>query len=194
MQTTTKIFGNTFLFTDGWKWKCCQSRQWRKMVTLIINIHGNCFKKPTPSGVCSPPSRMPLSSVAPELHHAELKNSSSDPKDHLLSSWGPPSYPPPQSSSSVWGKLIWISQLCIICFVPILKRGGPSQWANLGLQAVKLNQYWYLLYFHVQVDFVNGPFVALDHIFDLAPSDRFLNFSFPSYGCFREGDPQNGDS
>merc|ERR1712018_20054 len=25
-------------------------------------------------------------------------------------------------------------------------------------------------------DFVNGPFVALDDIFDLAPSDRFLNF------------------
>ena len=41
-------------------------------------------------------------------------------------------------------------------------------------------------------DFVNGPFVALDDIFDLAPLDRFLNFSFPSYGCFREGDPQNG--
>merc|ERR1712074_186747 len=31
-------------------------------------------------------------------------------------------------------------------------------------------------------DFVNGPFLALDDIFDLAPSDRFLNFSFPSYG------------
>ena len=41
-------------------------------------------------------------------------------------------------------------------------------------------------------DFVNGPFVALDDIFDLAPLDRFLNFSFPSYGRFREGDPQNG--
>ena len=26
------------------------------------------------------------------------------------------------------------------------------------------------------LDFVNGPFVALDDIFDLAPSDRFLNF------------------
>ena len=25
-------------------------------------------------------------------------------------------------------------------------------------------------------DFVNGPFVVLDDIFDLAPSDRFLNF------------------
>ena len=43
-------------------------------------------------------------------------------------------------------------------------------------------------------DFVNGPFVALDDIFDLAPLDRFLNFLFPSYGCFREGDPLNGDS
>ena len=31
-------------------------------------------------------------------------------------------------------------------------------------------------------DFVNGPFVASNDIFDLAPSDRFLNFSFPSYG------------
>ena len=31
-------------------------------------------------------------------------------------------------------------------------------------------------------DFVNGFFVALDDIFDLAPSDRFLNFLFPSYG------------
>ena len=41
-------------------------------------------------------------------------------------------------------------------------------------------------------DFFNGPFVALDDIFDLAPLDRFLNFSFPSYGRFREGDPQNG--
>ena len=43
-------------------------------------------------------------------------------------------------------------------------------------------------------DFVNGPFVTLCETVDLAPSDRFLNFSFPSYGCFREGDPQNGDS
>merc|ERR1712074_233170 len=40
-------------------------------------------------------------------------------------------------------------------------------------------------------DFINDPFLALDDIFDLAPLDRFLNFSFPSYGCFREGDPQN---
>ena len=38
-------------------------------------------------------------------------------------------------------------------------------------------------------DFVNGPFVALGDSFDLAPSDPFLNFSFPSYGRFREGDP-----
>ena len=36
-------------------------------------------------------------------------------------------------------------------------------------------------------DFVDGPFVALDHIFDLAPSDRFLNFSFPSYGVSPSG-------
>ena len=36
-------------------------------------------------------------------------------------------------------------------------------------------------------DFVNGPFVALDDIFDLAPSDRFLNFSFPSYGVSPSG-------
>ena len=27
----------------------------------------------------------------------------------------------------------------------------PPQWANLGLQAVELNQYRYLPYFHVQV-------------------------------------------
>ena len=38
-------------------------------------------------------------------------------------------------------------------------------------------------------DFVNGPFLALGDSFDLAPSDPFLNFSFPSYGRFREGDP-----
>ena len=38
-------------------------------------------------------------------------------------------------------------------------------------------------------DFVNGPFVALGDSFDLAPADPFLNFSFPSYGRFREGDP-----
>ena len=38
-------------------------------------------------------------------------------------------------------------------------------------------------------DFVNGPFVALGDSFDVAPSDPFLNFSFPSYGRFREGDP-----
>ena len=31
-------------------------------------------------------------------------------------------------------------------------------------------------------DFVNGPFVTLCETVDLAPSDRFLNFSFPSYG------------
>ena len=38
-------------------------------------------------------------------------------------------------------------------------------------------------------DFVNGPFVALAKAVDLAPSDPFFNFSFPSYGNFREGDP-----
>ena len=38
-------------------------------------------------------------------------------------------------------------------------------------------------------DFVNGPFVALGDSFDLAPADPFLNFSFPSYGRFRGGDP-----
>ena len=38
-------------------------------------------------------------------------------------------------------------------------------------------------------DFVNGTFVALAKAVDLAPSDPFLNFSFPSYGNFREGDP-----
>ena len=38
-------------------------------------------------------------------------------------------------------------------------------------------------------DFVNGPFVALAKAVDLAPSDPFLNFSFPSYGRFRGGDP-----
>ena len=33
-------------------------------------------------------------------------------------------------------------------------------------------------------DFVNGPFVALDDIFDLAPSDRFLSVPFIlSFGC-----------
>ena len=32
------------------------------------------------------------------------------------------------------------------------------------------------------LDFVNGPFVTLCETVDLAPSDRFLNFSFPSYG------------
>ena len=37
-------------------------------------------------------------------------------------------------------------------------------------------------------DFVNGPFVALAKAKILAPSDPFLNFSFPSYGRFREGD------
>ena len=36
-------------------------------------------------------------------------------------------------------------------------------------------------------DFVNGFFVALDDIFDLAPSDRFLNFLFPSYGVSPSG-------
>merc|ERR1712121_580224 len=38
-------------------------------------------------------------------------------------------------------------------------------------------------------DFVNGPFVALAKAKILAPADPFLNFSFPSYGNFREGDP-----
>ena len=38
-------------------------------------------------------------------------------------------------------------------------------------------------------DFVSGPFLALGDSFDLAPSDPFLNFSFPSYVNFREGDP-----
>ena len=65
-------------------------------------------------------------------------------------------------------------------------RGEGAQWANLGLQAVELNQ---SIFCYRTPDFVNGPFVALDDIFDLAPSDWFLNFSFPSYGRFREGDP-----
>ena len=39
------------------------------------------------------------------------------------------------------------------------------------------------------VCFCNGPFVALAKTVDLAPSDRFFDFSFPSYGRFREGDP-----
>ena len=36
-------------------------------------------------------------------------------------------------------------------------------------------------------DFVNGPFVALGDSFDLAPSDWFLNFWFPSYGVSLSG-------
>ena len=39
-------------------------------------------------------------------------------------------------------------------------------------------------------DFVKGPFVALAKAVDLAPSDQFFDFSFPSYGRFRGGDPQ----
>ena len=38
-------------------------------------------------------------------------------------------------------------------------------------------------------DFVKGPFVALAKAVDLAPSDPLFDFSFPSYGRFREGDP-----
>ena len=38
-------------------------------------------------------------------------------------------------------------------------------------------------------DFADGPFVALAKAVDLAPSDPFFDFSFPSYGRFREGDP-----
>ena len=45
------------------------------------------------------------------------------------------------------------------------------------------------VFFYRTPDFVNGPFVALGDSFDLAPADPFLNFSFPSYGNFREGDP-----
>ena len=37
-------------------------------------------------------------------------------------------------------------------------------------------------FFYRTPDFVNGPSVALVDIFDLAPSDWFLNFLFPSYG------------
>ena len=37
--------------------------------------------------------------------------------------------------------------------------------------------------------FVDGAFEALSVTVDLAPSDRFFDFSFPSYGRFREGDP-----
>ena len=35
-------------------------------------------------------------------------------------------------------------------------------------------------------DFVYGAFVALGETVDLAPSDRFFDFSFPSYGRFRK--------
>ena len=35
----------------------------------------------------------------------------------------------------------------------------------------------------------DDPFVALAKAVDLAPSDRFFDFSFLSYGRFREGDP-----
>ena len=40
---------------------------------------------------------------------------------------------------------------------------------------------------HRTLDFVNGSFVALAKTVDLAPSDRFFDFLFPSYGRFREG-------
>merc|ERR1712121_192132 len=47
-------------------------------------------------------------------------------------------------------------------------------------------------------NFVNGPFVTLCETVDLAPLDRFLKFSFPSYGpkwpvfCHRTPDFVNG--
>merc|ERR1711936_545306 len=41
-------------------------------------------------------------------------------------------------------------------------------------------------------DFVNGPFVTLCETVDLAPLDRFLKFSFPSYGPKWPKMAQNG--
>ena len=44
---------------------------------------------------------------------------------------------------------------------------------------------------HRSLDFVNGLFVALDDIFDLAPSDRFLNFlNQESYRVPKKSDPR----
>ena len=47
----------------------------------------------------------------------------------------------------------------------------PPQWANLGIQAVELNQYQYLLYFHFA--FVNGV------ISPPCPEVTFDTFRFP---------------
>ena len=69
-----------------------------------------------------------------------------------------------------------------------LKSGTFFFWQNFRILARKS------VFCYRTQDFVNGPFVALGDSFNLAPSDPFLNFSFPSYGRFREGDPQNGDS
>ena len=61
--------------------------------------------------------------------------------------------------------------------------GGPGP--NYGETAVfafcrKAEKRPKIRFLHRTPDSVNGPFVALDDIFDLAPLDRFLNFSFQS--------------
>ena len=62
-------------------------------------------------------------------------------------------------------------------------KSGTFFWQNFRSSARKS------VFCYRTPDFVNGPFVALGDSFDLAPADPFLNFSFPSYGNFREGDP-----
>ena len=62
---------------------------------------------------------------------------------------------------------------------------GPPKTAQIGPSWPK----WRSVFCYRNPDFVNGPFVALAKAKILAPSDPFLNFLFPSYGNFREGDP-----
>ena len=76
---------------------------------------------------------------------------------------------------------------------PVRPRVSTLQCAKMFLMLlchtpVTIIKTTYLLTYRTP-DFVNGPFVALGDSFDLAPADPFLNFSFPSYGNFREGDP-----
>ena len=39
---------------------------------------------------------------------------------------------------------------------------------------------------HLNLNFVNGPFVALKETVHFQPWERFLDFSIPSYGCFHK--------
>ena len=77
--------------------------------------------------------------------------------------------------------------LCETVDLAPLDRFLKFSFPSYGPKWPKMAWFWPFLarksvFCHRTPNFVNGPFVTLYETVDLAPLDRFLNFSFPSYG------------